>query len=167
MVPRPGTVPARASAATRRVRSSLIAAAVALPSRITAVIGHLPRSWPPQLPGCSWNLARIISAGRYRQCLSSVEEVTGAGEVQADPLVLRGLDDLVVADRSARLDDRAHPGTGEHLQAVGEGEERVAGGRRPDGTLLGPAHREPGRVDPVDLAHADPDGGTGHGDHDG
>jgi hypothetical protein len=32
-------------------RSSLIAAAVALPSRITAVIGHLLP--PPPLPGCS------------------------------------------------------------------------------------------------------------------
>ena len=56
-------------------------------------------------------------------------------------LVGRG-DDLLVADRSARLDDRGHPGGGDRVEAVPEREEGVAG-RRP---ALGPAGG-PGRGD--------------------
>ena len=64
-----------------------------------------------------------LSSGRR----PSVVEVTHAGEVERDPGRLGRGDDQLVADRPARLGDRAHAGVGEHLKAVGEREVRVAG----------------------------------------
>ena len=46
------------------------------------------------------------------------------------PRGVGGGDDLVVADRAARLDHGRHAGRGERLEAVGEREEGVAGARR-------------------------------------
>src|SRR5690606_21605047 len=57
----------------------------------------------------------------------SVGEVPGAGEVHGYTRRLRRGHDLLVADRPTRGDDGAHAGVQQHLQAVGEGEERVRG----------------------------------------
>ena len=57
-----------------------------------------------------------------------MREVAGAGEVHGDAGGLGGLNDLPVADGAAGLDDGAHAGVKEHLEAIGEGEEGVGGG---------------------------------------
>src|SRR5690606_15969664 len=44
----------------------------------------------------------------------SVEEVPGTGEIHRHPGVPSRGDDPLVVDRTAGLDDRAHPGGGEH-----------------------------------------------------
>ena len=97
-------MPACASLATRSVRSARIAAAVALPSRMIAVIAA--------------------------QSAASVEEVPGTGEVQRDARRLGGRDHLLVTDRPAWLHDRPHPGVDQDLQPVREREVRVAGADR-------------------------------------
>ena len=77
------------------------------------------------------------------------------------PAAVAAAIDLVVAHRAARLHDGLHARGEEHLQPVGEREERVRGR---DGTaspsVAGARDRELARVDPVDLAHADADGGA-------
>ena len=70
-----------------------------------------------------------------------VREVPGAGEVQRDAVFLGERDGLLVADRAARLDDRAHAGVDEHLRAVVEREERVGRGDRPGGPIAGARRR--------------------------
>ena len=55
-------------------------------------------------------------------------EVADAGEVEAYAGGVRRGHGQVVADRAARLGDRAHPGLGQDLEAIGEREVRVAGG---------------------------------------
>ena len=77
----------------------------------------------PQPPPPGRHLS--TTAGRAEP---SVGEVPGAGEVHRHPGRLRRLDDLVVAHRPAGVHDRPHTGVDQHLQAVGEREERV--GRR-------------------------------------
>ena len=94
-------------------------------------------------------------------------EVAGAGEVEGRPGRLCGRDDLVVADRPARRHHGPHAAVEQDLQPVGEREEGVGGGDRPGGAVLRPGHREPAGVDPVDLAHADPDGRPARGEQDG
>src|SRR5260221_10789756 len=96
----------------------------------------------------------------------SVEEVPDAGEVEADAGLLGGGDDLFVADRTAGLDDGAHARRGEHLEAVREREVRVRSADRGTGPVARAGYRQPGRVDPVDLAHADPDRGSAGGQQD-
>src|SRR5947209_16621518 len=85
----------------------------------------------------------------------SVEEVPGAGEVERGAGGAARLDRLVVADRSAGLDDGANARLEQHLRAVGEREEGVARGDRPLRPVTGTAHGKAGRVDAVDLTHAD------------
>src|SRR5579871_2263078 len=138
-VPSPGTRPIAASSATRFLRSSLIAAAVARPSRILALNPVSP----------------------------SVEEVPGPGEVEADTGGLSGRDDLAVADRAAGFGDGTDPGVGQDPEAVGEREVGVAGGDRAPAALPAAGDRDPGRVDPVDLAHPHADRGAADGEHDG
>ena len=54
-------------------------------------------------------------------------EVAFAGEDHGDPGGVGGGDDGGVVDRAAGLDDGADPGPGGDLDAVGIGEEAVAG----------------------------------------
>ena len=61
---------------------------------------------------------------------ASVEEVALAGEEHRHPGVAGGVDDLLIAHGSARLDDRRDARVDEHLGPVGEGEERVGCGDR-------------------------------------
>src|SRR5260370_38425258 len=82
----------------------------------------------------------------------SMEEVPCPGEVQADSRVLRGLDDLAVADRAARLHDGTDSGVGQHLQAVSEREVCIARGDRALGALAAPGDPDPGRCTPLNLA---------------
>src|SRR6266571_1758129 len=137
-VPRPGTTPWPARAATRWVSSARISAARALPSSTCAVT-------PVPL----------------------VVEVPYAGEIQRDARGLGGRDDQVVADRAAGFGYGAHPGLGQDIEAVGEREVRVAGRDRARGPVTGPLYRQAGRIHPVDLTHPDPDRGAGGGQQDG
>ena len=77
------------------------------------------------------------------------------GQVHRDACRLRGRDDLIVSDRSARLHHCGDPGVDEDLQTVGEREEGVRGGDRTGGAFgSGTFDGEFGLVDAVDLAHA-------------
>src|ERR1019366_4952324 len=248
----PGGAPRRASSATLRVRSSRIVAAVALPSRIFAVIAALlcptsgagevtrPRRasqgrsagarisltvryphrvdrvwavltssealaawggrpgrdhaaaapgrvpWPgraadPADPG--WRLPAHPAPGRWKTFADPdgdgwvlqqdnpgfrrsrhprsrrpeparllprlVEEVPDAGQVQGEPGGGRGGDHFVVANRPARLGNRPDARAGQHLQAIGEREERIARRDRARRTVSRPGDRQGGRVDPV------------------
>ena len=58
------------------------------------------------------------------------------------------------------------PRVDQHLQAVGEREERVRRRHRAGGPVARAGHREPRGVDPVDLAHADADRGAVGGEQD-
>ena len=116
----------------------------------------------PRRPGASHQSARATGGVR-----PSVGEVAGAGEVHRDAGRLGGRDDLVVADRAAGRDDGADAGVEQDLQPVGEREERVGGRDRAPRPARRPrAHREVAGVDPVDLAHADADGGAVVGEQD-
>src|SRR5690606_36570609 len=107
-VPSPGVRPTSAGALTRTRRSSLIAARVALPSRIVAVIVHRQSPRVRPLP-----------------ILPLVEEVAGAGEVHGDAGLHRGGDDLLIPYGSAWLRHRRDSGLREDLKPVREREERV------------------------------------------
>ena len=58
-----------------------------------------------------------------------VLEVAAVREHHADAGRVGGFDDLVVAHRAARLDDRGDARVDRELRAVGEREERVGGER--------------------------------------
>ncbi len=93
--------------------------------------------------------------------------MTGTGEVHARPGSLRCRYDFLVAHGSSRLDDGTHPRGEEHLESVGEGEERVRGRYRAAGTILTrPRHGEAGGIDAIDLSHADADSSTVLGEQD-
>ena len=96
-----------------------------------------------------------------------MEEVPGAGDVHRHAGSVGRLDDRVVTDRSAGLDDRAYAGSHQDLGAVGEREERVGCGDRTGRTFgAGALDSELAGVDPVDLAHADADRGAVLGEQD-
>src|SRR6478735_2010122 len=107
---------------------------------------------------CESNARFSIEAVLSVEPLLSVEEMARSREVHGDARLLSGLDDELVAHRSTRLHDRADARLGEHLEAVGEREERVGRADRTGRALARTRDRELGRVDPVDLAHADTDG---------
>ena len=76
-------------------------------------------------------------------------------------------DHFVVPDRTARVHDGPDAGVDQHLQPVREREERVPGRDRALGPVgTGSLHRQPAAVDPVHLAHSDPDTGTVIGQQD-
>ena len=67
----------------------------------------------------------LVGVSTGGACRGSVGEVAGAGEVHRDAGRLRRLDHLGVAHRPTRGDDRADAGVEQHLEPVGEREERV------------------------------------------
>jgi len=64
-------------------------------------------------------LAPLLQGERKR----SVLEVPDAGEHHGDPCIVGGLDDFVIADRTAGLDHCGGAGLDRHQQAVGEREK--------------------------------------------
>jgi len=56
-----------------------------------------------------------------------VPEEPAAGEDHGQAVFVGGLDDLLVADRAAGLDDGPHPGLRRSVDPVPEGEEGVGG----------------------------------------
>ena len=138
-VPRPGhDAPLARARPPARSSSALMAAAVAVPSRICAVTAVI---------------RRVSAAAQWKKCRVPVKYIV-------TPAALRGLDDLARRGPSRRAARRRDAGVDQDLQAVGEREERVGRGDRAGGPLPGPLDREPAGVDPVDLAHADADGGA-------
>src|ERR1051326_8207251 len=136
-VPSPGTRPSAARPATRLRRSSLMAAAVSRPSSTSAL-----------------NTTSLLALAAGPALIRSlVVKVPGPGEVEADTGGLRRGDDLGVALGAAWFHDGTDPGVGEHPEAIGEREIGVAGGHRAAASLPAAGDRDPGRVDPVDLAH--------------
>src|SRR6478752_7460070 len=85
--------------------------------------------------------------------VASVEEMARSRQVHRDSGLLRGLDDELLAHRPAGLDDGADAGLDQHLEPVGEREERVGRGDRAGGALPRTGDGELGRVDAVDLTH--------------
>lgn len=57
------------------------------------------------------------------------------------------------------LDNGFHPGAGQHLQPVREREEGIRSRHRATHPVPAPLDGKPRGVDPVDLPHADTDGG--------
>src|SRR5664280_3055496 len=134
MVPSPTVIPSPASLATRSVTSARILPARSSPSSKIAVIATLPVS-------ARCRAASLQSRSPARTTTGSVPEVAFAtGHDHGDAGLVGGGGHLVVADRAAGLHDGGHPGIGQYQQAVGEGEERVAGRRRPGGPLPGLGH---------------------------
>ena len=88
-------------------------------------------------------------------------EVAHAGEDHGDAAFVGGGDDFGVADGAAGLDDAGCAGVGQHVQAVAEREEGVAGGcgagQAQAGVLRFDAG-DAGRVQAAHLACADADG---------
>src|SRR5256885_16370237 len=126
---KPGMIPLSDNAWTRSATSERTCAAVALPSRILAVT---PESYRPR---CS------------SRTEGSVSEVTRPGQNDRHPVGLRGLEDLLVSFRSARMDHGRATCVGGHLQRVRATEERIGG---EDGALRaasGLPRGDPGRVD--------------------
>src|ERR1700677_4225270 len=117
-------MPCEESRGTRPGTAPWMTAAVALPSRICAVMEE-----------------------------PLVVEVADAGEVERDPRGGSGVDGQLVTNRATRLDDGTDTALDEDLQAIGEREERIAGRDRPDRTVPSPFHRQAGRVHPLDLPH--------------
>src|SRR6185437_13469645 len=134
-------MPRSARAVTRPTSSARTSEAVALPSKMIALTGLLS---PAAFPGLSRPVWRSRTVSRP-VLAGSVPEVPDAGEVQAHPGLRRGLDDLGVADRPARLDDRLDAGLRQHQQAIGEREERIAGPDRAGRPLTSPGDREASR----------------------
>ena len=60
-----------------------------------------------------------------------VAEMPGSGEHHGDAVFVGRLDDLVVAHRAARLDDRGRSGFDRHQQTIGK-RERTRLTRRPN-----------------------------------
>ena len=69
-----------------------------------------------------------------------------------------GRDNLCVADRAAGLDNRANASVDQQLEAVGEGEVGIRCSHSAARPVARPPDREAGRIDAIDLAHADADG---------
>jgi UDPglucose 6-dehydrogenase len=111
----------------------------------------------------AWRAAgwQVRSPGRPDVAAAAlVIEVAGAGEVEGDAGDARCLDHFLVTDRPARLGYGADAAVDQDLQTVGEREERVGGRHGPGRAVTCPADRQPTRVHPVHLAHADPHRGT-------
>ena len=105
----------RSTAAGARVRSSGSSTASAAVHRR---LGATPARAPTPDTGA-------VRPPGDRTRRGSVGEVPRPREVHRDAGRLRGLDHLGVAHRPTRGHDRADPGVEEHLQPVGEREERV------------------------------------------
>ena len=112
--------PARAAWPPARSARALIAAAVALPSRICR--GHV-RLHPVAARPRVLTRSTLGAIGQWKKCRVPVKYIVTPGR-------LGGLDDLLVAHRPARLHDAAHAGVDQDLQPVGEREERVRRGDR-------------------------------------
>ena len=85
--------------------------------------------------------------------LQSVEKVPRSGEIKGNPGLAASLNGLVIADRSARLNDRFDVGVKKYLGAVGEGEEGIGSSYRPGSSVPSPLHRKTAGIDAIDLAH--------------
>src|SRR5512133_976224 len=131
-VPRPGTMPRSASADTRSLSSALMVAASALPSRIRAV----------------------MSTPSNRS--ESVKEMSRASEIHRRSSSLYGRNDVLIAHRATRLDNRRHSGAEQNLRPVGKREEGIRGGDRSASTVSCPLHSQSAGVDPIHLPHPDP-----------
>ena len=92
-----------------------------------------------------------------------VGEVAGAGEVHGHARGPGGGNDLAVADGATGLDDGAHPGVQQHLEAVGEREEGVGGGDRSPGPFLGHPGEDVTGLGPADGALGGGSGGVAGG----
>ena len=61
----------------------------------------------------------------------SMPEMAHAGEDHGYPVLIGGLDDLLVTDAAPRLDDGGHPGFSSRINTVPEGKEGIRGQHRP------------------------------------
>ncbi len=106
---------------------------------------------------CSVCVAAFTQRSWHAAATGSVGEVAGAGEVQrhARPRRPRRSTSWSRTEPPGCTTART-PAVEQHLQTVGEREERVGGGHRAAGPVAGALDREPARVDPVDLPHPDP-----------
>jgi hypothetical protein len=64
------------------------------------------------------------------------------------------------------MHDRGDPGGGQGFEPVGKREKGIGGRDRATDPVAAALDCQPRGVDPVDLSHADADGGTVGGDHD-
>ena len=107
-------------------------------------VSNVRKSWPLMTSPASLSRASTVMPSdecrvTERVTTGSVEEVPRPREVHRDAGLLRGRDDLLVADRTAGLDDARYAGLDEDLEPVVEREERVARGDRALGPLRPPA----------------------------
>src|SRR5262245_44563171 len=88
----------------------------------------------------------------------SVQEVAFAGEHHGEAELVGAFEYLLVADRTARLDDDRYPGVRGRLHTIGEGIERVRRARTADGAPGGLARRDLAGLHTVLLSGTDADG---------
>src|SRR5215210_2737381 len=93
-----------------------------------------------------------------------MQKMTPPGEDHREPVAVRRLDYLIVADRTTGLYDGLYAGFGQRLHAVGEGEEGVARSGGPLCLLAGLLHGYCRGVDPAHLARSDADRGLVSGE---
>src|SRR5258705_8528617 len=114
------------------------------------------------------SVTRTISSARSCsiRSASSVPEMPCAREHHGHVVPVGDLDRHLVADRSARLDDRGHPGLGGELDPVGEREVGVARHDRGLGPVAGPPQRDLDRGLAAGLSGPDPDRRAAPGEDD-
>ena len=94
-------------------------------------------------------------------------KVTHACEDHGNAKFVAGVDDFLIADAPAWLDDRRDPGCSSHFDVVCKWEERIAGKHRTLGLVAGMLERNVAAADAVHLASADADGHAVLGNDDG
>ena len=94
-------------------------------------------------------------------------KVTHACEDHGNAKFVAGVDDFLIADAPAWLDDRRDPGCSSHFDVVCKWEERIAGKHRTLGLVAGMLERNVAAADAVHLASADADGYAVLGNDDG
>src|SRR5438105_3985932 len=84
-------------------------------------------------------------------------KMANAGQHHRHLMLVARLDRVLVAHRSAGLDDRRHAGRGRLVNVVPEWEEGIGSHDRSAAALTGFAHRHVNRIDPAHLAGANTD----------
>src|SRR4051794_27558495 len=97
--------------------------------------------------------------------MSSVPEMTLAGEDHRGAARVDQVDRISIAHRPARLDDRGHPRVQQFLWTIGKREERITGRDRASRAISGLLDRLASGADAIDLAAADADGRAVPGDN--
>jgi len=108
-------------------------------------------------------IVTLENVGRNR----SVPEMSHAGEYHGNTMLIGGLDDFLVPDAAARLDDGGYAGFGRRIDTVPEGKKGIRSQYCPFGWQQGFLDGYAGGIDPRHLAGTDADSLVAAGKYDG